>query len=150
MSRGRMVVRKSDFNTIITQLRSAGHRLTKARLAIIETLLGASGPLSAQEILTAKNVRAASKEKTTIYRELDFLIEEGLSRTVDLRDGKRRFEISLHDDHHHHLVCTGCDRVECVELPKHLDEIEAELSKKHKFLIKSHTLEFFGLCRDCR
>ncbi len=139
----------SELDQIVLSLREAGHRITKARLAIIETLISAGKPLSVAQLLATPRVRAASKEKTTVYRELEFLLETQLARAVDLQDGKRRFEILRHDDHHHHLICTRCESVTCVELPAHLREIEAELEKKHKFTITSHSLEFFGTCRAC-
>jgi Fur family ferric uptake transcriptional regulator len=56
--------------------------------------------------------------------------------------------------HHHHLVCTGCNRIidytdfvnEEVEL---LKQIEKRLSEKHDFKITKHMIQFYGLCQDC-
>lgn len=140
---------KPELEEIISELRNSGHRITKARLAIIQTLLSAGKPLSVAQILATPNVKVVSTEKTTVYRELDFLLAERLARKVDLQDGKKRFEILRHDDHHHHLICTKCESVTCVALPSHLREIEETLEKKHKFTITSHTLEFFGTCSSC-
>jgi len=140
----------AEFDDILNGLRKAGHRITKARSAILLTLISAGKPLTAAQILADARVRAASREKTTVYRELDFLVAEKLAHTIDLQDGKRRFEITHRGEHHHHLVCTKCETVTCVELPKHLHDIEAALGKKHHFLITSHSLEFFGLCKSCQ
>lgn len=140
----------SDLEEIVAALKKSGHRITRARIAILEILLSAKSPLTAAQILDNPKVRAVSREKTTVYRELDFLLGLKLARTVDLQDGKKRFESSYHNDHHHHLICTRCESVTCVDLPKHLEEIEKALEKKHHFQITSHTLEFFGLCQGCK
>ncbi|MFN3331639.1 MAG: Fur family transcriptional regulator, partial [Caldilinea sp.] len=49
---------------------------------------------------------------------------------------------------HHHLVCSCCGRVvdfeQCVA-----DSMERELEERFGFRIRSHLLEFYGLCADC-
>lgn len=84
--------------------------------------------------------------KTTVYRQLDKLLEENKIIEVELGDGKKRYE--LKDlDHHHHLVCKKCGKIDDIELDEKI--IISELSKKTKFKVESHSLEFFGTCVDC-
>jgi len=53
------------------------------------------------------------------------------------------------EDHHHHLICLECDKVEDVELANDLNEIEKRILQKNGFKIINHTLEFYGLCKQC-
>ncbi len=149
-----MGVQSTDRTELVSQtianLRRDGARITAARRAIIELLFASKRPLTVAEILKAKTVRDVSREKTTVYREIEFLISKGIALGVDLKDGVRRFEAAIHGAHHHHLICTVCDGVTCVTLPKHLEQLENELGERHDFEIQSHTLEFFGRCSDCR
>jgi Fur family ferric uptake transcriptional regulator len=86
--------------------------------------------------------------KTTIYRALDRMLAENLIKAVDFGDGKKRFELNSLQ-HHHHLICQSCERVEDVHVSDDVSGIEKQISKQKKFKIINHSLEFFGLCAQC-
>jgi Fur family transcriptional regulator, ferric uptake regulator len=94
---------------------------------------------------------------TTIYRTLDVLVQLGLVFKFDFGDGRARFELAEGPKgtrHHHHLICTNCNRVidytdfidEEIEL---LNQTERGLSKKYDFRITNHLIQFYGLCSEC-
>jgi Fur family ferric uptake transcriptional regulator len=94
---------------------------------------------------------------TTIYRTLDVLASLGLVFKFDFGDGRARYELAEGPKgahHHHHLICTHCNRVidytdfidEEVEL---LNQTEKGLSKKYDFKITNHLIQFYGLCNNC-
>ena len=140
----------SKANKKIEELRAAGHRLTAIRRAMIEIFLATELPLSASEVLERLKHRDLAVNKTTVYRELEFLLKERLIREIDLLEGMKRYEsIDFEGAHHHHLVCINCKSIRCVHMEKDLDQLERKLEKKHNFKVLSHTLEFFGLCRKC-
>ncbi len=85
--------------------------------------------------------------KTTVYRQLDKLLDEDKILEVELGDGKKRYEIKSRG-HHHHIVCKKCGLIEDLELDEKM--LISRLSKKTNFKIESHNLEFFGLCINCR
>lgn len=85
--------------------------------------------------------------KTTVYRQIERLISSGKVVEVELGDGKKRYE--LKDlKHHHHLVCKNCGKLEDIELNE--ENLLKEVSKRTKFRVDSHNLEFFGKCIDCK
>lgn len=85
--------------------------------------------------------------KSTVYRQIEKLIEDGKVIEVDFGDGKKRYELrSSH--HHHHLVCRKCSTIKDVVLDEKL--IIKEFAKRTDFKVESHTLEFFGLCSKCQ
>lgn len=132
----------------IELLRLNGERITKVRRKAIEVLVDLKRPLSVPELLAQFKRRSLSVNKTTAYREVEFLRAKGLVREIDLLDGMKRYEIAG-EDHHHHLVCTRCQDVRCVEMKHDLDKIEQMVKRKHGFSVTSHVLEFFGLCKSC-
>lgn len=134
---------------LVTQLKDKGFRITKARKAILEVLTSAERPLSAQEIGGLLERKKLSANKTTIYRELDFLVAQQSVSQVDLLDGVKRYE-PLHLGHHHHLVCTRCRDIQCVKICGDLKALEHTIGAAHDFTVESHTLEFFGVCSGCR
>jgi len=52
--------------------------------------------------------------KVTVYRILDFLFKNQIIERVEFGEGKYRYE--LKKNHHHHLICTNCGRVQDVEI----------------------------------
>ncbi len=98
-------------------------------------------PVSVPEILN--EVQA---NKTTIYRELDNFIKEGLVSEVEFGDGKKRYELA-NKKHHHHVVCKNCGRVADIEIDE--KELLSSLNQTD-FKIENHSLEFFGLCGSCK
>lgn len=134
--------------SLIERLSEEGHKVTKVRRAIADLFEMRHAPLTAAEIgklLTSKGVRA---NKTTVYREVEFFRERGLIETVSFGDRNLRYE-RKDDDHHHHVVCVKCRTVVDVEMDNDLGVHEKAIAKKTGFSILRHTLEFFGLCREC-
>lgn len=82
-----------------------------------------------------------------MYRELMFLVENNII-TKNTISHKDYFELPT--DHHHHLVCTGCNSIKKVVLGKHLHKQEKQLEKENEFTIINHSIEFYGLCKNCR
>ena len=105
--------------------------------------------------LTNKQIHAALPGRkcdlATIYRSIKLLVETGLVDRFDFGDGVARYELAGHHstDHHHHLICTECDRVieieECI-----VEELQSRMAAEHGFAQITHRLEFFGICPDCK
>ncbi len=133
----------------VATLRAAGHRITKVRRAVLQIFETISEPPSAEELIGALKRRKLDVNKTTVYRELDFLLAQHLIREIDLLEGKKRYEL-IDGSHHHHLVCLQCRTIRCIEMDNDLDAVERDLLKRVGFEVKSHSLEFFGVCADCR
>ncbi len=123
--------------------------MTRARMAIVEIVLAAGTPMSAQDVCAALKKRAVSANVTTVYRELEFLREQGICVPVTLLDGVQRYE-SASLVHHHHLVCVECNAIHDVVLPhEELHAAEKQIKKTHGFTVRQHALEFYGQCKKC-
>lgn len=134
---------------ILGALRQRGHRITPARQRVVELLFESDVPLSAAELLDCLRKSRSRINKTTIYRELEFLHHQKIIRQIDLLEGKKRYELVQTESHHHHAVCTNCQSIQCIEMGGDLRELEKRLLTRHRFQVTSHSLEFFGLCAKC-
>lgn len=124
------------------------YKTTKVRTSLLEILQKTSSPLSVQEILVKLKGKKLNPNKTTIYREIEFLTNLGLVSEVDFGEGKKRYEAL--GDHHHHIICVNCKAIKDVSLDKDLDLFNAKIAKQAGFKPVGHSLEFFGLCQDCQ
>jgi len=135
---------------IISDLKQAGHRITQARSIIIKILFNSKSPMTALELLSALEKEGVKVNKTTVYREMDFLLREKIIKELDFGDGKKRYEMDLTDSHHHHVICLKCGKVEDIELKTDLLSEEEKIAHEKKYQIINHSLEFFGYCPDCK
>lgn len=111
---------------------------------LIELLSKKNSPQSVPDL-----VKSLKVNKTTVYRQLEKAINDGVVVEVDFGDGKKHYELS-NKGHHHHIVCNNCGKTECVEVKADLESEQKNLEKKTKFNILAHSLEFFGLCPSCK
>lgn len=99
--------------------------------------------LSAKEIQTKLEKQIPDLNKTTVYRALDKLMEEGKVCRQIFGDDRLMYE--LRDDHHHdHLVCENCSKVE---------QIPCQTDRKgvmQGFQINHHHTTLFGICKICQ
>ena len=100
-------------------MRDAGLRCTSARLAVLQHLLAARGPMTHAEVAAALADRGF--DRATIYRNLTELTEARLVSRMELGDHVWRFEIRRSragpgpQDDHPHFVCTSCGEVSCLD-----------------------------------
>ncbi len=85
-----------------------------------------------------------------MYRALDTLTELQLVQRIELGDGVARFEPAQpNGEHHHHLVCDDCGRVEPFTdagLEHALDSVAGRLGVS----LEAHDVVLRGPCDDCR
>ena len=140
------------------KFKGCGYRMTMPRQVILDVLNETADHLSAEDIYHKVHNAYPSVGLTTVYRTLELLVHMGLVYKFDFGDGRARYELAEGPKsigHHHHLVCTGCRRIidytdfidEEIEL---LKQTEKGLSKKYKFKVTNHLIQFYGLCAACQ
>lgn len=130
-----------------TLLKENGLKATRNRLALLAYLSKTQKPHTASEILTV--LKREEIDQATVYRILDVFLKKALIKQIEFKKGSAYYELAS-QDHHHHLICKSCDRVEDVILPEEFSIQEKNIEKKTNFKIQDHSLEFFGLCAECK
>ena len=107
----------------------------------ITSLLERNHMLSAVDIQDQLNEAKLQLNKTTIYRTLDKMLEDGEICRHTLGRDVLLYELRSH--HHDHLVCEKCGKVTAIEctlpVPKEM----------HGFTVSHHHVTLFGICRVC-
>ena len=137
------------FESALVRLREASGRNGGARREVVAHLARQTCCLSAQEIhegLRAGGVRIGI---ASVYRTLDGLDRVGFVQRVDLGDGVARFErAGAGGDHHHHLVCDDCGKVEPFE-DAALESAIERVAAGHSYSVAAHDVVLRGACEDC-
>jgi Fur family ferric uptake transcriptional regulator len=131
-------------------MRSETGRSGGARRVVVEYLGEHECCVSAQDIYDGIRARGARIGIASVYRALEGLDELGLVQRIDLGDGVSRFERADPDgDHHHHLVCGDCGKVEPFEDPA-LEKAIAGIAGGRDYHVAAHEVVLRGACGDCR
>jgi Fur family ferric uptake transcriptional regulator len=121
-------------------LRATGERVTPARLRVYVALLDSARALSHHE-LEAALATGTPVDRVTLYRVLDWLVEQGFAHRVAGLDRVWRFSIA-HESHasRAHFQCNRCGKVIClgeaatnrVPLPRGFRSEAVELTVKKR------------------
>lgn len=123
-----------------------GGRVTRTRIAVIETLQAGQHPLSHDEIGAALTAAGVVHDRVTLYRALDWLVEQGIAQRIAGGERAWRFEIRHDGAHRHaHFHCDRCGQILCLE------EVPTETSPALPagFELDRTELVLHGACADC-
>lgn len=127
-------------------IRAAGLRVTTARLAVLSALR-ARPHSSAEAIFAEVESLAPGTALQSVYNALSDFAAAGLVRRIQPAGQPMRFEARV-DDNHHHLVCTGCGRIEDVDCVVG-DAPCLHPSPLHGFALAQAEITFWGVCDAC-
>jgi len=130
-------------------LKSAGLKTTLPRTKILKLFEeNHKRHLSADEIYKFLNDNGEDIAMATVYRVLTQFEDAGLIIRHNFENDHAIFELN-EGSHHDHLVCSKCGNVE-----EFIDElIEARqrtIADNAGFQMTDHSLNIYGLCRECR
>lgn len=136
--------------SVAAALQRDGQRYTRGRRLLVEIIAGAERPLTIPEILR----RDGGLAQSSVYRNLAVLEDAGAVHRVVTSDEHARYELTeALDEHHHHLICAGCGRVDDYRIPPRVEEMldhaTAEISRETGFGATHHRLDLVGRCGSC-
>ena len=127
-------------------MKAAKAKITKRQEQILEILKNCDDELSGQELHRELIIGEKEMGLTTVYRNLQVLMKNGLIRSRHLPTGEVLYTPVERDIHH--LTCVQCGETSKIDgCP--VKDIQAPKQVNNKFQLLFHTLEFFGLCQNC-
>jgi Fur family ferric uptake transcriptional regulator len=140
---------KAEMSGENQELRKAGLKVTLPRVKIMQILESAeSRHMSAEDVYKALRDADDDVGLATVYRVLTQFEAAGLVTRHHFEGGHSVFEMTP-EDHHDHIVCTKCGRVE-----EFYDEViekqQRAQAAKFNFTISDHSLYIYGLCANCQ
>ena len=121
-------------------------KISTRQKQLLEELEKFDDEMSGQELHRRLHEAEFSMGLTTVYRNLQALVKQGLVRSRNLPTGEVLYAPLDRDIHH--LTCVDCRQ----SMPLKgcpVKDIKPPTNKSQKFQILFHTLEFFGLCENC-
>ncbi len=131
-----------------TMCRERGERLTEQRKTVLRLLCVSDKPLSAYELLELMRGIIKNPKPPTVYRALDFLLEQGLIHKLE---SLHAYISCAHPDHPHasqFLICDDCAEVAEIEDSSITKSLKAA-GKAIGFRTKRPVVELLGTCARC-
>ena len=139
----------TDGADLVAVLEEAGHRTTASRRAVAELIASRDGAFETADLVADSRRRRMGVARATIFRTLELLVTLGSVERLDLPSGNHSYVRCGSRRHHHHLVCSRCQRsVDLEDLG--MGAIVAEAERRTGYRIDSHRVELFGLCPSCQ
>lgn len=126
-----------------------GVRLTDQRRKVLEILCVQHKPVGAYEILEKLSESVPSAKPPTVYRALDFLLEQGL---VHRLESLNAFVGCTHLDHPHasqFLICKECGVVQELE-DRNVSNTLGRAVEESGFEVDTQVIEITGRCAECQ
>jgi Fur family transcriptional regulator, ferric uptake regulator len=86
--------------------------------------------------------------RATVYRTLRLLEEGGFIASVETGRGEFVYEHILGHQHHDHLICLGCGKLEEFRNDT-IERLQEETAESKGFTLVRHSLRLEGYCRSC-
>lgn len=128
---------------------AAVRRGGKARQAVIAHLAGQECCLSATEIFDGLRAEGSPVGLASIYRALEQLSALRLVQRVDFGDVARYEPALPSGDHHHHVICDDCGKVEPFS-DRSLETALDGLGGRLGYELEGHDVLLRGSCAECR
>ena len=120
--------------------------ITKRQQQLLNELKSCTDELSGQELHRQLHNGDKAMGLTTVYRNLQSLVKQGLIRSRHLPNGEVLYAPVERDIHH--LTCVSCGETNPLKgCP--VKTMHAPQKASTKFELLFHTLEYFGLCQNC-
>ncbi|MCX7914114.1 MAG: transcriptional repressor [Thermodesulfovibrionales bacterium] len=137
---------KEDFRNFIS---SKGLKITKKRDEIFDEVLNTKGHFDPEELYMRLKQKGSKVSRASIYRTIPLLVEIGLIEEVERVDKHAHYERVSADSHHDHMICMKCGKVIEFFSPT-LEMLQDEICQRENFHKIRHSLEIFGLCKQCQ
>jgi Fur family ferric uptake transcriptional regulator len=130
---------------VLQALRANGLRISTARRLIVSFLVGASGPVSAQQI--AIGLDGTRLDLASVYRNLEKLEAIGVVRHFHAGHGPGRYVLNR-GGVPEYLTCDRCGAIEEIDR-RELDPVREEVERRFGYEVGFTQFPMVGLCPTC-
>ena len=138
---------RRDLSSAMALMRERGLRVSAARRLVLEALLAADGPMSAEQIAEGIGGRVPCSDIGSVYRNLQALDDIGLVRHVHLGHGPGLHALAVAGEREY-LTCERCADYRALPTEE-LDAVRGLI--EHQFGYRASFIHFpiVGLCPSC-
>lgn len=135
-------------DTAIDLCENRGNRLTPVRRRVLELIWRSHAPVGAYALLAVLREEGWNAAPPTVYRALDFLLENGLVHRLESFNAFIGCSDPRRPHQGQHLICRRCGSVTEIAAAEIIGAIRTS-AVALGFTVEQQTVEILGICRDC-
>ena len=136
---------KDELKRILAQ---RGHQDIDSTLQILDAFLSTEEHLTKAELRQRLKAGGHNFPMEQIGTALDLFCRYGFAQVKRFADKENRYEHRHLGQHHDHMVCTRCGRVEEF-VNEEMENLQTRIASSQGFVPLQHRMEIYGLCVDC-
>lgn len=121
---------------------------SKQREVILDVIKDSRTHLTAEEIYGLVIKQETKISRSTVYRNINILVEQGIIQKIMMATGPDRYDY-LHKEHYH-AVCKVCGKVFdfCYDFEK--EKITKSMKQQANIDIDVNSITIHGICEKCK
>jgi Fe2+ or Zn2+ uptake regulation protein len=132
--------------SVLNRLRAEGLRISTVRRIVVNALLSAREPVSAEQLAAGLD-SFPRLDIASVYRNLETLATIGVVQRLRAGDGPGRY-VLVRTGGREYLACDRCGALEEAD-PRELDVAREEIRRRFGFEARFSEVPLAGLCSDC-
>ena len=120
---------------------------SRQREVILETLKGVNTHPTAEELYELVNKKYPKISKSTVYRNINILVESNVIRKIKMLSGADRFDYICKE--HYHAICEKCGKVFDFDYSFNKEELKEIIKNQTGIITDADNIAIYGICEEC-
>lgn len=103
---------------------------------------------TAEEVYNSVHRVDEKISKSTVYKNLKELAEDGTILKIFTSNNECRFDYMK--SKHHHAVCKKCGKIFDFEYSFNMNKVKSELQEQISFILTEKPVVVVGICNECK
>lgn len=121
---------------------------SKQREVILETIKEAKTHPTAEELYNIVKTKYPSISRSTVYRNINILVESNIIRRIKIKIGADRFDFIAKK--HYHAICEKCGKVFDFIYDFERDNLEKTVKNQTGIMVNTDSITIYGICDKCK
>ena len=120
---------------------------SRQREIILETLKEVNIHPTAEELYKLVNRKYPKISKSTVYRNINILVESNVIRKIKMLSGADRFDYICKE--HYHAICEKCGKVFDFDYSFNKEELKEIIKNQTGIMTDADNIAIYGICEEC-
>lgn len=123
---------------------------SKQREEIIDVIRELYNHPTAEEIYYLTKQKDSSVSRSTVYRNLKFLVKKGLVNQITISNGPARYDYKENRQKHGHILCTKCGKLYDFCYDFDFQQVKKSIYTQTRVEILDDGVVMKGICDSCK
>ena len=120
---------------------------SRQREIILETLKEVNIHPTAEELYKLVNRKYPKISKSTVYRNINILVQSNVIRKIKMLSGADRFDYICKE--HYHAICEKCGKVFDFDYSFNKEELKEIIKNQTGIITDADNIAIYGICEEC-